>query len=66
MIPIHKRILGEDYEILLARGNDGLQLELRGEHVDELARILARALDTCDPHKSPECANELCTALETR
>jgi hypothetical protein len=66
MIPIHKRRQGPDYEIKMARGTEGVQVELRGAHVDELAYLLARALNTMDPQKTPEWANELSECLETR
>jgi hypothetical protein len=66
MIPIHKRIQGPDYEIRMARGTDGVQLELRGQHIDELAYLLSRALNTIEHSRAPEWANELSECLETR
>jgi hypothetical protein len=66
MIPIHKRVKGRDYELTFGRGTEGVQVELRGAHVDELAYLLARALNTLDPQKTPEWANELSECLETR
>jgi hypothetical protein len=66
MIPIHKRIQGQDYEIRMARGTDGVQLELRGQHIDELAYLLSRALNTIEHSRAPEWANELSECLETR
>jgi hypothetical protein len=66
MIPIHKRVKGEDYEILIARGNEGLQVELKGEAIDQMAYLLSRALNTIEHSRAPECANELSECLETR
>jgi hypothetical protein len=66
VIPIHKRVRGEDYELTFGRGTEGVQIELRGAHVDELAYLLARALNTIEHSKAPEWASELSAALETR
>lgn len=55
MKPIH-HLQSEDAEIRLAEGKNGVQVELRGEKIDELKYLLSRALNTHDPQKAPKWA----------
>jgi hypothetical protein len=46
--------------------DEPLRIELTGDKIAELQYLLERAMGCLDPHKTPEWANELSSALETR
>jgi hypothetical protein len=65
MIPIHKRYLGDSHELRVAKENQGLQLELKDQAIDEFRSLIRRGANTLDPQKWPEWLKDLDEALES-